>query len=175
LRAVFVRLAKPRRPFVRARAPELASRRAQATNSAAGIGPDRFQARSAAFVVRTDARRARSVPRDAGKSFGTASKASISSRRIAIPRLGRSSASRGIEWNEARGERELAFAAVCRVPGVSDRVFPVAQARRRPDAPPASSVFLPRRASLFVARRRGAEGATRRLRERLAPPADRPR
>ena len=53
----------PRRPLVRARAPELAPRRVQATQSAAGTASDRLEVRSARFVARGDARRARSVPR----------------------------------------------------------------------------------------------------------------
>ena len=53
----------PRRPLVRARAPELAPRRVQATQSAAGTASDRLEVRSAPFVARADARRARSVPR----------------------------------------------------------------------------------------------------------------
>ena len=98
---------------------------------------------------------------DAGISFGTR-EASISSRRIAIARLGGSSASRGIERNEARGERELTLAAVPRVPDVAHRVFRVAQARRRPNAPPASSAssFAER---LFLRGTSGHRGgATRR-------------
>ena len=63
LGAVLFLPAKPRRPIVRARAPELAPRRAQATQSAAGTAPDRLEARSATFVVRANAHRARSVPR----------------------------------------------------------------------------------------------------------------
>ena len=54
---------------------------------------------------------------------------------IAIARLGGSSASRGIERNKARGERELTLAAVFpRRPDVAHRVLViVAQARRRPE------------------------------------------
>jgi hypothetical protein len=57
---------------VRARAPELASRRAQATQSAAGTAPDRLEARSAALSFE-QTRIALGPSRvDAGISFGTA-------------------------------------------------------------------------------------------------------
>ena len=112
---------------------------------------------------RSSKRASRSVRPASTPAFPSAPReASISSRRIAIARLGGSSASRGIERNEARGERELTLAAVPRVPDVAHRVFRVAQARRRPNAPPASSAsaFAER---LFLRGTSGHRGgATRR-------------
>lgn len=112
---------------------------------------------------RSSKRASRSVRPASTPAFPSAPReASISSRRIAIARLGGSSASRGIERNEARGERELTLAAVPRVPDVAHRVFRVAQARRRPNALPASSAssFAER---LFLRGTSGHRGgATRR-------------
>lgn len=122
---------------------------------------------------RSRGRASRSVRPASTPAFPSAPPASVNFlHRIAIPRVGGSSVSRGIRRNEARDERELTSEAASRVPVVSDRVSRVAPAPRRPNAPPASS------ACAFAERLRGDIEAPRRgRRDSRAPkwPADRRR
>ena len=103
---------------------------------------------------------------DAGISFGTPASVNFL-HRIAIPRLGGSSVSRGTRRNEARDERELTSEVASRVPAVSDRVSRVAPAPRRPNAPP-ERVGVCFRGAPSRRHRGTEEGATRLAKDEVA-------